>query len=129
MSDFQRVKLQQTHGPDVHFEGRLVHEFSTQRKDGGKDRWTELRLWETPAGNWVAESVGMSTRGGERELREAAVIEGGAAEERVRLRAPIDHERHGRETARTQVMVAFGYTTAAKAFARKMGWDMVRQVA
>jgi hypothetical protein len=38
-----------------------VHEFSTQNREGSKSGWTELRLWETRAGAWIAEAVGCST--------------------------------------------------------------------
>jgi hypothetical protein len=134
MTDYQKIKLNCTHGPDLHFEGRVVHEYTTQRRDGGKDRWTELRLWETPAGNWIAESVGMSSRQGEIGLREAVVIDfhmlvRGA----TRDQAYTDSEWDGTREAKMAeliplVMDAFGWTTAAKAFAREMGWDVIRRV-
>jgi hypothetical protein len=110
-ADFTPIRLACSHGPDLHFEGKLVHEYSTQNKGRTKDRWTELRLWETPAGNWVAESVGMSSRNGEGVIREARVIKVGEGSERVGA-----------------VMEAFGWTTAAKAFARDMGWQVTVRV-
>lgn len=109
--DYQKVRLSASHGPDTHFEGKLVHQYSTQNRDGSKDRWTELRLWETRGGAWIAESVGCSTRGNEREIREVAVI-GVPFGEDIPLR----------------VMEAWGWTTAAKAFAREMQWDVVLRV-
>jgi hypothetical protein len=136
MSEYQKVRLQVSHGPDTHFEGKILHEFSTQRKDGGKSRWTELRLWETRGGAWVTESVGCSTQGNEREIREVAVIDdvqaawdlnrSGAARtanELEEVRAdPMNKQRI------RQVMEAWGWTTASKAFAREMGWDVIRRV-
>jgi hypothetical protein len=135
MSDYQEVRLQCSHGPDLRFQGRIVHEFTTQRKDGGKDRWTELRLWETPAGNWIAENVGRSSRQGDFDIREAAVIDFNMLlPGSTREQAYTDGEwaaTHGeKEPERIpQVMDAFGWTTAAKAFAREMGWDVILRVA
>ncbi|MEA3044596.1 MAG: hypothetical protein QOH47_2434 [Sphingomonadales bacterium] len=126
---FTPTRLACSHGPDLWFDGKLIGQYSTQRKDGGKDRWTELRLWETPAGNWVAESVGCSTRENEGVIREARVIERPVS---VRLVRP---DRQG-ETVRIltspaevdAAMDAWNWTTAAKAFARELGWDVVRRV-
>lgn len=136
MSEYKKTRLACTHGPDLHFDGRIVHEFTTQRKDGGKERWTELRLWETPAGNWIAESVGESSRHGDIALREATVIEG-VITRPIRISERIggvdmdnDIILQGSEdqSARLKVMEAFGWTTAAKAFAREMGWQVVRHI-
>jgi hypothetical protein len=109
MSKYQKVRLQVSHGPDLHFEGKVLHQFSTQNKAATKPRWTELRLWETPAGNWIAESVGMSTHEREGEIREADVIE------------------ESRDS-KLRVMEIFQWTSAAKAFARELGWDVIRRV-
>lgn len=160
--DFNPTRLACSHGPDLHFDGKLLGSYSTQNKAGSKSRWTELRLWETPAGNWIAESVGCSTRENEGEIREARVI-GSAArrcpfcdnswdapeesvfyagseqavlcgrcsargpdaateEEAVRLWNGPEHER------RQAAMEAWGWTSAAKALARELGWNVVRRV-
>lgn len=108
-ADFKPVRLAVSHGPDLHFDGKLLGEYSTQNKAGSKDRWTELRLWETPAGNWIAESCGCSARQGEGVIREARVVTESA------------NRPH-------YAMEAWGWTTAAKAFARELGWDVVRRV-
>lgn len=116
---FKPIRLAVSHGPDLHFDGKLVGEYSTQRKDGTKDRWTELRLWETPAGNWVAEMVGCSTRENEGEIREARVIDtfphfyGDGTENQGWINAAMDLWR---------------WTSAAKAFARELGWSVVQIV-
>lgn len=110
--DFEKKRLQPAHGPDLHFEGRLVGAYSTQNRAETKRRWTELQLWETRGGAWIAESVGRTVDEREFDIVEAAVIEAGGEEE-VRRRA---------------VMEAWGWTSAAKAFAREQGWDVVRKV-
>jgi hypothetical protein len=109
MSEYQKVRLAVSHGPDTHFDGKLIHSFSTQNREGSKSRWTELRLWETRGGAWVTESVGCSTHGNEREIREVAVIE----------------DQPGYPLL---VMAAWGWTSASKAFARECGWDCIRRV-
>lgn len=109
--EYKEQRISVTNGPDVRFKGRLLHEFSTQNRDGTKSRWTELRLWETEGGNWIAESVGKTDNQREVDLVDVAVIGGGDA----------DGSRH-------RVMEHFGWTTAAKAFARQAGWEMYRRV-
>lgn len=108
---FKPIRLACSHGPDLHFDGKLLGQYSTQRKDGGKDRWTELRLWETPAGNWIAESVGCSSRENEGEIKEAAVITPSSIDNRIE-----------------QAMTIWRWTTAAKAFARELGWAVTKRV-
>ena len=115
MSEFQKVRMACSHGPDLHFEGRVLHQFTTQNRAGTKSRWTELRLWETQGGSLIAESVGMSAIEREGEIREAAVIEPTSPD--FLPKAQIN-----------AVMDAFQWTTAAKAFAREMGWDVIRRV-
>jgi hypothetical protein len=112
MREFQKVRLSVAHGPDVHFEGIEMYSYSTQRADGGKSRWTDLRLWETKGGAWVAEMVGRSTQRGEFDITEATVIEAGT---------PLSESIQ-------RVMTAWGWTSAAKAFARERGWDIIRRV-
>lgn len=120
MSTFQSVRLSVSHGPDLQFEGRALGEYSTQRKDGGKTRWTELRLWETKGGSLIAESVGRSTAEREGDIREAKEI-GQVIGARPRL---VGLE----EDAVSNAMAVWGWSSAAKAFARQLGWDVVRRV-
>lgn len=149
--EFKPQRLACSHGPDLHFSGKLCGSYSTQNRAGTKDRWTELRLWETPAGNWIAESVGMSTRGNEGEIREARVIEpcisiepgppGLAEAIRTEITAPMRQAIAERgvdagftddwppsEHRIAQAMDLWQWTTAAKAFARELGWQVVRHV-
>ncbi len=113
-NEYQKVRLAVSHGPDLHFDGKLLGEYTTQNRAGTKDRWTELRLWETPAGNWIAESVGCSSREREGEIRAAGVVEAAAG------------ETYG-EAVR-EAMQIWQWTTAAKAFARELGWDIIQRV-
>lgn len=123
MTDYKEQRISVTNGQDVRFKGRLLGEFTTQNKAGTKSRWTELRLWETEGGAWVAESVGCSDNEREVDLTDVAVIE------------PSDPEKKGLAAMRNEqqlreaVMQHFGWTTAAKAFAREMGWEVYRRVA
>lgn len=145
MSDFRPIRLACSHGPDLHFDGKLCGSYTTQNKAGTKQRWTELRLWETPGGNWIAESVGCSSRDGEGEIREARVIEMEVYHDVEVVRTPprlgsggyLEAENFAAsdlgpkidEDARMgAAMEAWGWTTAAKAFARELGWDMIRRV-
>ena len=110
--EFQKIRMAVNRGPDLHFEGRLVGEYSTQNKAETKDRWQELRLWETRSGAWVAEMVARSSRHGEGDFVTAdAYIPDG------------DYE-----AARSNVMETFEWSPAAKAFARTMGWDVVVRI-
>lgn len=113
MTEYQLQRLAVTNGPDIHFDGRVIGEYSTQNRAGTKDRWTELRLWETPAGNWVAEMVGCSRHEREGELRTARVVS-----------ALLDQPERIRE-----VMTVFDWTPAAKALARQLGWNVIERVA
>jgi len=109
----RHVRLQVNNDQDLEFDGVLLGEYSTQNAAGTKDRWTEVRLWETRSKAWVVESVGCSSRGGDVNLRDARVIDTASASE---------------NEAELDVMAFLGWTIVAKAFAREMGWDVVRRV-
>lgn len=111
-SNFEPVRLSQNNGPELEFEGREIGFYTTQNREETKSRWQELTLWETPKGNWIAQLTGCSNSGSERDIVSAAVVPTGADED-------------GRRDA---VMAFFGWSTAAKALARSMGWKMVRRV-
>lgn len=53
------------------FEGHLVAEVTSQTS--GSTRWSELRLYRTTGGNFVAEQIGRSTHKRECDLRAAWV--------------------------------------------------------
>lgn len=120
--EFKPQRLACSHGADLHFDGKLLGSYSTQNRAGTKSRWTELRLWETQAGNWIAESVGCSSRENEGEIREARVIED------VHTKALVGEAADRLSVAREEAMDLWGWTTAAKAFARELGWAVVREV-
>lgn len=63
------VTLPRTNDLPLSFEGRLVAEVTSHTP--GKERWTDLRLWQLADDSYVVESVGMSTLPGERALHSA----------------------------------------------------------
>ncbi len=98
---------------DVEFVGRVLHSYSTQNAGGTKRQWTELVLYVSEAGAWIADDVSCSDAEGESDFHRTAVIH---ADEALAL-------------SRTAVMKHFGWTTVAKAFARVAGWNVTRTVA
>lgn len=117
MTETKKIRLQVNNAADVHFEGAVIQEYSTQSKDKDrpKSKWSELRLWETVGGAWIMESVGMSTVPGQVDIRDVLVIETGATETDEGL-------------AHLRVMEWLGWTMVAKAFARQAGWNVIRTV-
>lgn len=131
MTDYKEQRISVTNGQDVHFKGRLLGAYSTQNKDSTKTRWTELRLWLTERSHWVAESVGRSTERGHVDLVDVRVIEiPGELVETVEVEPGkfADVYAPDLNAAQLAVMDAWGWTTAAKAFARTQGWDVTRKV-
>lgn len=63
------IKVQE--GSDLEFEGHLVGSISSRIRD--RDRWTELRLYKTKGGSFIAEEVGCSVVEQEINLTEAEV--------------------------------------------------------
>lgn len=59
MNNFQEIRLVRDKGNEVVFQGRLEAEVSSD-PERVNDRWTELRLYITKGGNFVAESTGCS---------------------------------------------------------------------
>lgn len=64
----------------LRFTGTLMGEVSTFRR--GDERWTEIRGWRTEAGRLIVQTVGRSTREGERDFVRAGVF--GTEEEMMR---------------------------------------------
>lgn len=124
---FVKRRLSVNNAADVHFNGKLLHEYSTQNAERTKTRWTELRLWETEAGTWLAESVGYSDRQGESELRDVAIFEKKSGLD-VRKLADPDFVDTSPDRRQPDVMAFFGWTVVAKAFAREAGWDVIRRI-
>ena len=112
-------RLSVNNGRDVHFKGAMLHEYSTQNRDATKDRWSEIRLWETADGSWVIEQLGCSNRNNEAHLRDVQVIE---------TRTLLATDQGNDEQRKLRVMDFLGWTTVAKAFARAAGWDVALHV-
>ncbi|SDA14805.1 hypothetical protein [Sphingomonas sp. NFR15] len=126
MGDYSKQRMQVNNAQDLRFDGQLIQEYSTQNRDGTKDRWTEIRLWETEGGSWIVEQVGCSKRAGESNLRDALVFEEvrNEFEESVSDAEAKDYQRELHE----KVMTFLGWTAVAKAFAKQAGWEVVRHV-
>ena len=108
---FLPVELSNNKGPGVSFDGRLLHEGTTQNRARTKTRWGEIRLWETPAGAWIAEDVACSEDDGEVDITKVGVF-----------RDPIGEDRH------FLVMDFFGWNHLARAMASKLKWNLVMRV-
>lgn len=134
MEEFEKVSLVCANGPELRFEGRVLAEVTTQRANGSKTRWTELRLWQTRAGNFIAESVGCSDADNQRDLCDALVVEvltefavkdeGGVA---------VGVERKGKmpltDDQKLDIMRFFKWSGPARELASKMDWTFVREIA
>jgi hypothetical protein len=133
-TEYKDVRISANNAPDVRFRGRLLGDFTTQNRDRTKPRWTELRLWKTEGGAWVAESVGCSDSEREVDIADVAVIDDAtrAPDGFVVLPRIDGAEAESKESAlhrrRIAVMAFFGWTTMAKRFAREMGWQVWRDV-
>lgn len=75
---YERVTIRRTRGKALRFHGRLLGEEVVGHRD--RDRWLELRLWETPAGAWIVERVSASDEPGERDFANALVLKGDTAD-------------------------------------------------
>ncbi|EQA97263.1 hypothetical protein [Sphingobium sp. HDIP04] len=98
-------------GPTYQFLGKLLGEHTTNPKRD-RAKWTEIRLWETPSGKWVAESAGCSDEPGHVDIADAAVIAG---------------DQDGR-SMEFQAMDFWGWSSPAKALAKRLGWNLVVRV-
>lgn len=66
-NQYQEVRLPRDTDKDMVFEGRLIAEVSSDPANLG-DRWTELALYQTKGGKFVAYSVGKSNLPGEGDI-------------------------------------------------------------
>jgi hypothetical protein len=105
---FTRQSITATRGPTYQFDGRLLGEHSTNN-NGKRSKWTEIRLWQTVSGKWIAESAGCSDEPGQVDIVDAAVINGDRDGTRMEF----------------QAMDFWGWTSPAKALAKKLGWDLI----
>lgn len=110
-------------GPEFQFMGRLLGEYTTNPR-GDRSKWTEIRLWETPSGKWVAESAGCSDEPGHVDIADAMVIRGPVV--LVQRQTLKDFEEQAPETLSMefQAMEFWGWSSPAKALAKKLGWDL-----
>jgi hypothetical protein len=124
---YNQKKITCNRGPTYEFLGRLLGEYSTDPQ-AKRTKWTELRLWETPSGKWVAESAGCSDEPGQVDIIDAHVIRGPVVlVERQTLK---DFEEKTPQTLSMefQAMEFWGWSSPAKALAKKLGWRLVIEV-
>lgn len=126
-ADFKSMKLVCSRGPTFEFKGKLLGEYSTDPQ-GKKTKWTELRLWETPSGKWVAESAGCSDEPGHIDIIDAHVIRGPVV--LVDRQTLKDFEEKTPQTLSMefQAMEFWGWSSPAKALAKRLGWDLTVKV-
>ena len=120
---FTREKIVCNRGPTYEFWGKLLGEYSTNPQRT-RSKWTELRLWETPSGQWVAESAGCSDEPGHVDIADAVVIRGPVV--LVDRQTLQDFESKTPQTLSMefQAMEFWGWSSPAKALAKKLGWDL-----
>lgn len=121
---FTREKVACNRGPTYEFWGKLLGEYSTNAK-GDRTKWTELRLWETPSRQWVAESAGCSDEAGHVDILDAIVIRGPVV--LVNRQTMKDYVDQTPQTISMefQAMEFWGWSSPAKALAKKLGWNLV----
>lgn len=124
---FAREKIVCNRGPTYEFWGKLLGEHTTNPKRE-RTKWTEIRLWETPAGQWVAESAGCSDEPGHVDIVDAAVIRGPVV--LVDRQTLQDFEAKTPQTLSMefQAMEFWGWSSPAKALAKKLCWNLIVQV-
>jgi len=71
----QIYRVQRDKHPDLAFEGDVVARVSSDSRDSWRARWTELELYRTNAGKWVAVTIGRSRVEGETDRHAAVVCE------------------------------------------------------
>ena len=120
---FTREKIVCNRGPTYEFWGKLLGEYSTNPKRD-RSKWTELRLWETPSGQWVAESAGCSDEPGHVDIADAVVIRGPVV--LVDRQTLKDFEQKTPQTLSMefQAMEFWGWSSPAKALAKRLGWNL-----
>lgn len=74
MTTNKTIRLTRQDEPDLVIENATLVAEVTSRAEGRK-RWTELRLWRSPAGKLVAEQLGRSELAGERDRSMAWVCD------------------------------------------------------
>lgn len=122
--EFKTYEFTQSKAPDVVFEGRLVARIDSRdhvaENDRNRDRWTELAVYETPAGNWVAVQHGRSRAAGETDRTDVTFIKLDA----VQASLPFYTFEALSAAMRREVVKAFGYGWLAKRMAAFEDWDV-----
>lgn len=120
---FSFQKLKATRGPDFEFMGKLLGEYTTDPRRQ-RTKWTELRLWETPSGKWVAESAGCSDEPGHVDIIDAHVIRGPVVLVERQTLKEFEEKTPQTLSMEFQAMEFWGWSSPAKALAKKLGWDL-----
>ena len=120
---FTREKIVCNRGPTYEFWGKLLGGYSTNPQRT-RSKWTELRLWETPSGQWVAESAGCSDEPGHVDIADAVVIRGPVV--LVDRQTLKDFEQKTPQTLSMefQAMEFWGWSSPAKALAKRLRWNL-----
>lgn len=114
-------------GPTYQFMGKLLGEHSTNPK-GDRTKWTELRLWETPSGKWVAESAGCSDEPGHVDIADAHVIRGPVVLIDRQILKDFEEKTTQTLSMEFQAMEFWGWSSPAKALANKLGWNLIIKI-
>lgn len=102
--DIERVKIKQSRGPQLEFEGRLL--CSTEWD--ARDSRMRLELWQTKGGSLIPVTIGSPGYEGAREIVTAAVVEAGDEAE-----------------MRFAAMSQWDWTDRARSMVRKrLGWKL-----
>ena len=124
---FTRQKIVCNRGPIHAFWGRLLGQHTTN-PNGNKTKWTEIRLWETPSGQWVAESVGCSNEPGHVDIPDALVIRGPVVLIDRQILAEFENRTPQTLSMEDQAMEFWTWSSPAKALAKKLGWNITIEV-
>ena len=74
MSDFRNVRIAVTDSSSLEVEAMMIAEVSSKRP--GVDRWTELCVYVTRDGFYIAQEKGKSDRENDKTLINTAIVTG-----------------------------------------------------
>lgn len=124
---FTREKIACNRGPTYEFWGKLLGEHTTNPK-GDRTKWTEIRLWETPSGKWVVESAGCSDEPGHVDIADAVHIRGPIVLIDRQSLQDFAEQTPEIRSMEFQAMDFWGWSSPAKALAKKLGWNLKVQL-
>ncbi len=107
---YELLEIANAKGPKIVSKARLLYEGGMD-KEGVKDRFTIVRLWQTVAGNMIAETVFCSDREGHNDIISAAAF--GHVDDSEQRLAVMDH---------------FTWSFEALRMKRRLGWQIVQVV-